>query len=134
MAKREADGLARFLAIAGLVTALMGLFFDYRDSREKDRDRKLQLTELLYGIRQLTVGAPGAAWHDLEPLDLPREGEIAEDLEKKTYMALLLAPDDVDALCYRGLYFLRINRPDKALGYYGQALVIDQTLLKSMNT
>jgi superkiller protein 3 len=125
MAKRETDGLARFLAIAGLVTALIGLFFNYLDSREKSRDRQLQLTELLYGIRQLAVGAPGAAWLDLEPFDLPRNGEVAEDLQKKTHMALLLAPDDVDALCYRGVYFLKVGRADKALDYFRRALAID---------
>lgn len=126
MAEREADGLARFLAIAGLVVALISLFFTYRDSREKDRDRQLQLAELLYGVRQLAVGAPGATWLDLEPFDIPREGAVAEELQTKTYMALLLDPDDLDTLCYRGVYFLKVGKLDKALDYFGRALAVDE--------
>jgi len=126
MAKHEADVLTRFLAIAGLVAALIGLFFNYRDNREKERDRQLQLAEMLYGIRQLEVGSPGATWLDLEPFDLPREGVIAEDLQKKTSMALLLDPDDLDALCYRGVYFLKVGKIDQALVYFRRALTVDE--------
>jgi tetratricopeptide (TPR) repeat protein len=125
MSDRESDGLTRFLAIAGIVLSLMGLFLNYQDRREKDRDRQLQLTNLLYGVRQLAVGAPGATWLDLEPFDLPREGEVSEELEKRTNMALLLAPDDLDAICYRGLYFLKVNRSEKALDFFRRALVVD---------